>query len=207
MSHLCKKVKEQHSATVGVHDLVNTLETAQETSTAGLVAVRRSATKRLDRDVTLDSAAREVGVAECCTLTTEGTQHNGVVWWRSSTGTDSQEGADDSSPDRQIGKPSKALERTNLTKDDTENRENQKTDDKTETVTVLAIVSDRDLGNSTTVVEDQDSDKEKHLDSLKDVDGVSHASTKNTVKGLSKVANGIAIRVQSQEGEVNIPTG
>jgi hypothetical protein len=51
------------------------------------------------------------------------------------------------------------LQSTDLTQNDTEDREDQQTDDEAKAITILAIVSDRDLRDCTAVVEDQDRDQ------------------------------------------------
>jgi len=154
----------------------------------------------------LDCAAREVGVAECSTFSTECSKHSCVVGWRSSTGTDGQEGADNGGPDRQIGKPAKALQGADLTENDSQDSKDQQTDDEAKTVAVLAVVSNRDLRDGTTVVQNQDGNQKEHLKSLENVDGVAHGSAEHTEESLPEIANGIAIRIQFQEGQVDVPT-
>ena len=162
VAHLSEKVEEEHGSSVGVDDGVDTLVSAEETSSSRCVSIRGSTSKGPDGNVAFHCAVGEIEVTICCTCTAERTEHGSVVGVRVACHADSHQGSDDSGPHGEIGKPSETLKRSNLAEDHTQNGNDEKAYNEANTVAIDTILADRDLGYGATKTEDKHGDQHEH---------------------------------------------
>ncbi len=206
VAHLREEVEEEHGSTVGVDDGVDTLVSAEETSSTRCESVRWGASKSSDGNSTRSCAVGEVSVTIWSTGTAEGAQHGCIVGSSlSGTHTNSHEGTDDGCPNREVGKPPKSLKCTNLAEDHTEDGDDEETDDEANTVAVDTVLTDRHLGHRSSKTEDEHSHQHEHLETLQNVDEMSHFLTIDAEEGLSKIAKRVTVGVHVHVDTPDVP--
>lgn len=205
VSHLGQKVEEEHCSTVSVDDGIDTLVSTEETGATRCESVRRSTSERLNWNVASDCAVGKVRVTICSTSTAEGAEHSRIIRARGGTHTDSHKGSDDSRPDREIGKPSKTLKRTNLAEDHTEDGDYEETDDEAKSITIRTVLANRNLGYRSTKTKDEHGYQHEHLETLQNVYNMSYFGTEDTEEGLSKIAEWIAVRIHVHVDAPDVP--
>jgi len=206
VAHLREEIEEEHGSTVGVDDGVDTLVSAEETSSTRCESVRWGASKSSDGDGTLNCAVGEVGLTVCSSITAEGAQHSCKVGSSlGSTHTDSHEGTDDGCPNRKVCKPPKSLKCTNLAKDHTKDGDDEETDDEANTVAMNTVFTNRHLGYRSSKTKDEHSHQHEHLETLQNVDEMSHFLTVDAEEGLSKIAERVTVRVHVHVDTPDVP--
>jgi hypothetical protein len=206
VAHLGEEVEEEHSSTVGIDDGVDTLVSAEETGSTRRESIRWSASKCLDRDVAFHRAVGEVPVTVCGASASKRAEHGCIVGLRSGAHTNSHEGGNNGRPDREVGKPSKTLEGTNLAQDHAEDGDNQEADDKAYSIAIHTVLANGNLGYRSTKTEDKHSDKHEHLQTLQNIDHMPHFLAENTEEGLSEIAEREAVGVHVHIDAPNVPT-
>ena len=205
VAHLSQEVEEEHRSTVSVDDRIDTLERTEETGATRREPVRRSVGERPGRNRASNCPIREVRVTKWSTGTAERAQHNCIIRARSGTDADSHEGSDYGGPDREVGKPSEALQRPNLAKDHAQNGDDEQTDDEAHPIAIDPVLPNRDLRDRSTETEDQHSHQHEHLETLQNIDQMSHFGTEDAEEGLSKVAEWVAVGIHVHVHAPDVP--
>jgi hypothetical protein len=195
VTHLGQEVEEKHGPTVSVDDGIDTLVSTEETGATRCVSVRWSASESPDRNGAFNCTVGKVRVTICKTRLAEGAEHSSIIRLRGGSHTDGHKGSDDGRPDRKVGKPSKTLKRSNLAKNHTEDGDDEEADNEAKPIAIRTVLANRNLGYRSTKTEDKHSHQHKHLETLQNIDNMSHFLTEDTEEGLSKIAERVAVGI------------
>jgi hypothetical protein len=205
VTHLGQKVEEEHGSTVSVDDGIDTLVSTKETSATRCVSVRRSASESPDRNGAFNCAVGEVQVTVWSASTAEGAEHSRIVRARGGTDTDSHKGNDDGRPDGEVGKPSETLKCTNLAKDHTEDGDDEEADDEAKSIAMHTVFANGNLGYRSTKTENKHGHQHEHLETLQNVDNMSHFLTEDTEEGLSKITERVPVGIHVHVDAPDVP--
>jgi len=97
-------------------------------------------------------------------------KHSGIIRLTGSRNTNSEETRQHGSQDREVSEPAESLQCADLAEDHAEEGDDEQADDEAETVAVLAVAANGDLGGFAALGEDEDGDEHDHLEGLEDVD-------------------------------------
>lgn len=205
VAHLGQEVEEEHGTTVGVDDGVDTLVSTEEPGATRSVTVWWTASELPDRNGAFNCTIGEVCVTIWSTSTAEGAKHSRVIWAGGGAHTDGHEADDDSRPDREVGKPSEPLKRTNLAEDHTEDSDDEEADNEAKSVAVRTVLANRYLGYGSTKTQDEHSDQHEHLETLKDVDKMPHLLTEDAKECLAEIAERVAVGIHIHVDVPHVP--
>ena len=99
------------------------------------------------------------------------------------------------------------MKRADLAHEHTKDGKDEQAHDVAEAVAVNAILANGDLGDGSTVTEDEDSHQHEHLKTLQNVDEMSRLGAEDAEEGLSEIAERVAIGIHVHEDTPDVPAG
>jgi hypothetical protein len=205
VAHLGQEVEEEHGSTVSVDDGIDTLVSTEETGATRCVSVRWSASELHNGNGAFNCTVGKVRVTKWKTRLAKGAEHSVIIRLGGGSHTDSHKGSDDGRPNREVGKPSKTLKRSNLAKNHTEESKNEEADNEAEPIAMYTVLANRNLGYRSTITEDKYSHQHEHLETLQNIDKMSYFLTEDTEEGLSKIAERVAVRIHVHVDTPDVP--
>ena len=97
------------------------------------------------------------------------------------------------------------MKRADLAEDHTHNGDDEQADDEAKPIAIGTTLTDRHLGYRSTKTENKHSHQHEHLETLQNIDNMSHFLTEDTEEGLAKVAERVAVGIHVHVNTPDVP--